>query len=101
MSDFANKLKAMYRKVVDVKGGCGGARAGGARRRKVVVKRRGGELLGEGVSGGRRKVRKAGVKRGVKKAATNPWIKHCKAYAKAHGCSYGVAMKKARASYRG
>lgn len=30
----------------------------------------------------------------------NPWVSHCKAYQKKHGCSYGEAMKKAKTSYK-
>jgi len=35
------------------------------------------------------------------RGGANPWITHVKRYAKAHRLSYGEAMKKARASYRG
>ena len=30
----------------------------------------------------------------------NPWIVHCKKYAKEHGCSYKDAIKLARPSYK-
>jgi hypothetical protein len=42
--------------------------------------------VGCGVSGGKSKM---------------SWVNHCKAYAKAHGCSYKDALKRAGASYRG
>ena len=35
-----------------------------------------------------------------KRASSNPWIRHVKKYAKAHGCSYMSAMKRARKSYK-
>ena len=30
----------------------------------------------------------------------NPWVAHCQAYAKQHGCSYKVAIKEAGATYK-
>jgi len=42
--------------------------------------------VGCGVSGGKGKM---------------SWVNHCKAYAKAHGCSYKEALKRAGPSYRG
>ena len=35
-----------------------------------------------------------------KKKKTGGWIAHVKAYAKKHGVAYGVAMSKAKASYK-
>ena len=35
-----------------------------------------------------------------KKKAGGGWISHVKAYAKKHGVTYGVAMSKAKASYK-
>jgi hypothetical protein len=43
--------------------------------------------VGEGASGGARK--------------PNKWIEHVKQFAKTHGISYGEAIKKAKATYRG
>lgn len=92
------------------------------RRRRVVRRKRAGcdyyddHLSGQGL---RHKKRRAGSdyytdhldgmgrrqkvhrKRAVGVKHSSPWIKHVKAYAKAHGISYGEAMSKARASYRG
>jgi len=34
-------------------------------------------------------------------AAHNPWVSHCKRFAKAHRISYGEALHAARPSYRG
>lgn len=88
MSDFARKLRSMYEKVVKVKGGCnGGGVTGGARKRKVGAKK----VV-------KRVVKKVGMKKAAKK---NPWIAHVKKYAASHGLTYGEALKKARASYRG
>ncbi len=70
----------------------------------VLVGGDGGVLVG-----GKKKVMKKGYKSkgGVKhtksaktKAKVNPWIKHVKKYAKAHGCTYGEALKLSRKSYR-
>jgi len=49
----------------------------------------------------RSKSRTCGSKsrKGVKR--TSPWIAHVKKYAKEHGITYGEALKKARASYKG
>lgn len=70
----------------------------GEGRRRVRRRRAGVSAEGEGE--GRRRVRhrRAGVSAGK---VTSPWIKHVKAYAKAHHMPYGEAMSKARASYRG
>lgn len=49
----------------------------------------------------RSKSRTCGSKsrKGVKRSS--PWIAHVKKYAKEHGITYGEALKKARASYKG
>jgi len=63
----------------------------GAGRRRVHHRRAAGEGEGEG----RRRV----VRRKRVGGTTSPWIKHVKAYAKAHNIPYGEAMSRAAASY--
>lgn len=83
-----------------------GAGEGGRMRRRITHKR-GGYLDDEddggvmaGVSAGRRKKRVSKRKGGVSAGGANRWIQHVKAYQKKHGCSYRVAMSKAKASYK-
>ena len=72
--------------------------SGGRRSRK----RLGGVYSGGVRSGGkRRKMKRGGVGSGGKRAM-NPWLKHLRAYHKAHpNLTYRQAMMKARATYRG
>jgi hypothetical protein len=79
-------------------GGDEGGDEGGVRRRKRRVRARGvragndgGDMMG---TAKRRRVHK-------RAGATSPWVEHVKDYARAHGCSYGDAMSRARATYRG
>lgn len=125
-----NRIRDTLLKVMDMQGGArigvGGAYAGGRKRRV----RRAGAVVGgrkrrmsAGVlmddvmhpdyygaprrkGGARRKIglhaMRAGASRGRRRGgAGNKWISHVKKYARAHGLSYGDAMSKARASYRG
>ena len=91
----------------------GGSLSGGAKRRVGRPRKRVGASLGvtnisasgSGLSGGRRRVgrpKKAGaVSAGRKRTGgASKWISHVKKYASQHGCTYGEALKRARASYK-
>ena len=67
------------------------------------------EITGDKEFGaGRKKAKKGGMLKTLMPGSTlsgcgkksSPWIEHCKAYAKAHSCSYKDAMKAAKASYK-
>lgn len=44
--------------------------------------------------------KQAGLGKKKGKSSVNPWISHVKKYQKKHGCSYKVAMREAKATYR-
>jgi len=66
---------------------CAGAAEGGARRRRKPC---------AGAEAGAKKHKKSKVA----SKAMSPWVKHVKAYAKKHKCTYGEAMSRAAASWK-
>jgi len=121
-NNLKSRIHQTLKKVMEMQGGArigvGGAMAGGRRRKRGGVgvggrkrKMHAGVLMDDYMHpdmyarhAGAGKKRGRGVAGGASRryrGGANPWIAHVKKFARAHGLSYGEAMKKARSSYRG